>query len=432
MGEVRQQLVPIGRRVRVLREKRGQTQETLAQLLGHSERWMVDVEAGRVDLKLTDLTALADMLGAPVADLITGGITRLESVAPLPPSWRARAAAARMARAPAHDTRWGTQIGAVWFPWVVAGYGPYRHELIESFFHSGEPGYPDEVEEAFRTVHEDVRLRSLRGEEVPYDSDDYKLIRFHVSSRTHRDEEPKLVLHFAPTTYYRMLATDQRLDIPHTSGGRTSTLRERYAGDVDLRVAPVPEFATHWGVGLSVITADGRLLISERGNTAVDPHVMFPSVAEGATRAKDGREDGTPDHFSTAARGMIEELGVSLEPAELTWLSFGANSFLCEYGLVGRVDSTFTADQIEQRRAAGAAKDSWETRRLHAVDFVPEDVVEFCSHPERRFSAFAMIAIVHALMSEYGVVKTESAFRTAKVAVSQHLPGWLVHGEANS
>lgn len=251
MREVKAQLIPVGRRVRELREKRGQTQEALAQLLGHSEHWMVDVEAGRVDLKLTDLMGLAGALGAPVVNLIPGGVTSLGSPALSHPSWRARAVATRMARAPVYDTRWGTRIGVLWFPWVVAGYGPYRPDLIESYYHPGEPGYPDEVDEAFRAVHEDVRLRSLRGEEVPYDSDNYKLIRFHVSSRTHRDEEPKLVLHFAPTTYYRMLATDQRLDIPHTSGGRTFTLRERYAGDVDLRVAPVPEFATHWGVGLA-------------------------------------------------------------------------------------------------------------------------------------------------------------------------------------
>lgn len=34
-------------------------------------------------------------------------------------------------------------------------------------------------------------------------------------------------------------------------------------------------------------------------------------------------------------------------------------------------------------------------------------------------------------VSEYGVAKTESALRAAKVAVGQHLPAWLVHPEAN-
>jgi len=59
-----------------------------------------------------------------------------------------------------------------------------------------------------------------------------------------------------------------------------------------------------------VVTADGWLLVSERGNTAVDPHLYFPAVAEGATRPLDMTKSGAPDHFSTARRGVLEELGV--------------------------------------------------------------------------------------------------------------------------
>jgi hypothetical protein len=63
---------------------------------------------------------------------------------------------------------------------------------------------------------------------------------------------------------------------------------------------------------------------------------------------------------------MEEELGVPLTGEELTWLSFGANAYLYEYGLIGRVDTPFTVEEIERRRALSAAKDSWETRRLYA------------------------------------------------------------------
>jgi hypothetical protein len=261
---------------------------------------------------------------------------------------------------------------------------------------------------------------------VPYDSDDFKLLRFHVSSRTHGYEEPRLVLHFGPTTYFRMLATDQRLDVPLTSGGRTYTLRERYAPDVDLRVRPVPELATHWGVGLSVVTADGLLLVSERGNTAVDPQVFFPSVAEGTTRMMDGDPaSGAPRPLSTAMRGMTEELGISLEADELTWLSFGANSYLCEYALIGLVRTASSFAEIEDRRSVGAAKDHWETRRLHGVEFTPSAVAAFCAQPARPFSAFGLIAIVHALMYEHGIGKVERAFTGIRVAVTQRLPDWL-------
>src|SRR5258708_22459483 len=114
-----------------------------------------------------------------------------------------------------------------------------------------------------------------------------------------------------------MGGTGQGVEVGMTFGGRTFTLRERYGAEVDLHVAPVSELATHWGIGLTVVTSDGRLLISERGNTAVDPHVYFPAVAEGATTAMDAAPNGAPDHFKIASRGVLEELGIPLSPKEL-------------------------------------------------------------------------------------------------------------------
>ncbi len=416
---------PIGERIRACRRQRHLKQAVLAGLVGRSERWLIDIEGGEADLRVSDLIQLARALQIHPAELLTGHCPP----PPIESTAMVRRTRAKAAKIEGLGTQWGTMAGDIWFPWVVASYGPYNHDHIESYFHREEPTYPPEVEESFQALQQDIVRRAAAGEDVPYDSDDFKLVRFHVSSRTRRLEEPKLVLHFAPTTYYRMLATDQRLDVPMTHGGRTFTLRERFASGTDLRVAPVAELATHWGVGLAVVTADHFLLISERGNTAVDPHIFFPSVAEGATRAMDGGENGAPDHLNTARRGLKEELGILLTQEELAWLSFGANTYLCEYALIGRVDTPFTVEEIERRRALGAAKDSWETRRLHAVEFTPPAVAAFCSQPGRRFSAFALITFVHALMHEYGVVKTEAAFTGAKVAVTQQLPAWVHAGE---
>lgn len=396
------------------------TQDQLVHQIGMSTRWLIDVEAGKIDPKLTDAVHLADVLGVTVDALVqdnptSGVVVNLR-----------RLTARQVAHIEQIGTRWGTWLGSVWFPWVVAGVGPYAPQDIEAHWHPEEPGFPSDIEAAFQEICADIHAREARGEEVPYDGEDYKLSGFAVSSRRGRYEAPRLILHFKPTTYYRMLATDQRLDVPITAGGRTYTLRERYAGDVDLRVNPVPEMATHWGVGLAVITADRQLLVAERGNTAVDPFIYFPAVAEGATRGMDAASNGAPDQFKVASRGVLEELGVPLSPDELTWLSFGANSYLCEFGLIGRVDSTYTYDQIERRRALGAARDSWETRRLHALEFDPKAVAEFCSDPMRRFSAFALITLAHTLMHEFGVERTEQAFSDARIQVTQHLPEWLV------
>jgi hypothetical protein len=55
----------------------------------------------------------------------------------------------------------------------------------------------------------------------------------------------------------------------------------------------------------------------------------------------------------------------------------------------------------------------------------PQAVAAFCSQPGQRFSAFALITFVHALMHEYGIAKTEAAFAGAKVAITRQLPAWV-------
>jgi hypothetical protein len=80
-------------------------------------------------------------------------------------------------------TQWGTMVGDVWFPWVVASYGPYRHRHIESYFHSEETAYPSEVEETFHALQQDIIRRAAVGDDVPYDSEDFKGAQAHPSLR---------------------------------------------------------------------------------------------------------------------------------------------------------------------------------------------------------------------------------------------------------
>ena len=337
----------------------------------------------------------------------------------------------RAAKILAHGDRWTTTIGRLRFPWVVAAYGPFAPENIESRYHSDALRYPPEIQISVEAVARDVAERRARGEEAPFNGHGYKLIRFTVSDRTPAEEAPRLVLHFGPTDFFHMLATDQRLDDPAATGDG-STLRSRYATNADLRRAPVPEFATHWGVGLAVLTSDQYLLVSERGNTAVDADVFFPAVAEGANRPGDSHPDTrAPDPLRTAQRGISEELGIELRPDELRWLSFGANSVLCEYALIGIVRSRYSVEEIRRRRSIGQSRDGWETARLHYVDFSPEEVATFMSDPERTFSPFGVIAILHALMDEFGVRDTEAAMNKAHVTLSQTLPRWLTHPDGD-
>lgn len=326
---------------------------------------------------------------------------------------RARVAALSDARA--------TTIGSLTFPWVVAAYGPFRHVDIESHFSPNEPPYPDEIERSLAETSAHLAQRRAAGESVPDDYEGYKLIGFDVASRTAITEDPRLILHFTPTRYVRMLATELRVDEP-LFDRPPRTIRERF-GEVDLRTDVVKEVATFWGIGLAVVTSDRQFVVAERGRLAEAPGVLWPAVGEGASRAKD--EDPAtraPDHFKIAQRGMQEELGIPLEREELTWLSLGANSVDLAFGLIGRVDCPFRFDEIEKRRALGASRDAWEATRLHAIEFDPSVVAAFLSAAERPVSPFACIAIVHTLIGEFGLESCQRAFGRASITVSQTFP----------
>src|SRR4029077_16713743 len=135
-----------------------------AGLIGRSERWLIDIEGGGADLRVSDMIQLARALKIHPAHLLTCDCATptTESTAMV------RRTRAKAAKIEGLGTQWGTLVGDVWFPWVVASYGPYTAGHIESYFHPEEPTYPAEVEESFQALQQDIVRRAAAGEEVPY------------------------------------------------------------------------------------------------------------------------------------------------------------------------------------------------------------------------------------------------------------------------
>jgi transcriptional regulator with XRE-family HTH domain len=69
----------IGQQIRRYRQRRGLTQAVLAQLVGRSERWLIEVEQGHVDPRLSDALLLAQALSIEIAELV-----REVAVRPMP------------------------------------------------------------------------------------------------------------------------------------------------------------------------------------------------------------------------------------------------------------------------------------------------------------------------------------------------------------
>ena len=278
--------------------------------------------------------------------------------------------------------------------------GPWGRDQIVGHYQAKPTAWPDPVKQVVRALTQEVHQASRRGERVPFNGLGYQLTAFDVSQRTVPDEAPLLHLHFRPTDYFTMLATDQRLDARLMIGGQETTLRQEYAAQVDLRQRPVTAFATHFGVAVQIITADGLTLVTERGHTAVDAHVLFPSVAEGASRPVDGDDRQVPHPTRTAMRGLAEEWAVVVEPDKVHWVSFGANAVLCEYGLLGWVALKETWATLERRRAAGVPQDLWEAARVHAIPFQPQAIATFVAE-HQPWSPFALATLYHTLLGHF-------------------------------
>ena len=69
----------VGRRLRTLRRKRGLSQAIVAHRVGHSERWLRNVETGSVDLWVSDALRLAEVLGVEIGDILHARVA--------PPTW---------------------------------------------------------------------------------------------------------------------------------------------------------------------------------------------------------------------------------------------------------------------------------------------------------------------------------------------------------
>lgn len=61
----------VGRNVRAIRDRRGMTQEKLAEVSGFSQQYISDLERGRRNPTIVSLYELAQALGATPVELLT-------------------------------------------------------------------------------------------------------------------------------------------------------------------------------------------------------------------------------------------------------------------------------------------------------------------------------------------------------------------------
>jgi len=297
-------------------------------------------------------------------------------------------------------------VGGITVNWCVIALDHFAAQQIRCSYNRTPASLPDDIEQLRAAFVEDWEQRNQRGEtHLPFNSQMYKLLEFDAGFRQMVDGEevPILRLRFGPMDYFTQIVSDLNVANP---------VRNHYADAASLIEKPVPEFASILGVNLSLVTADGYLIVSERSKHAyLAGGQLHTSVAENILRPIDAGIEGAPDLFRAAVRGAHEELGIQLDTQSLEFGAFGVEPTLCQYSLFAAHHISQTRDDILKLRGVGAPKDKWESTQLLFVPFAPEDVATFVAQTKEQWLPIGLAAIILGLWQiGYSLADIEAAF----------------------
>lgn len=141
-------------------------------------------------------------------------------------------------------------------------------------------------------------------------------------------------------------------------------------------------------------------------------------MAEGSSRPVDANDRQIPHPTRTAIRGIAEELEIDVQAEDIHWISFGANTVLCEYGLIGWIRIAESWADLERRRQAGLPKDTWESARLYAVPMTPKALADFVRN-HQPWSPFALVALFHTLLAHFRWEEVNAAWQSINPVLSE-------------
>jgi hypothetical protein len=250
----------------------------------------------------------------------------------------------------------------------------------------------DEVMHAKKLIQQEEQQKNGKL----WNSEKYHLSKI-VVGREPIHEDITLGLWFKPRDHYTGLATRRCLDDP--------AFRKRYLEDNDW-YTPVVGMSMSMGVDMTVISADGQVILTQRGqNQSVHQGMFNCSVSEAVSPLLDRSTSGpAPDMYRCASRGFAEELGlkesVDFDTSDILFLSFTVDTHYALYGLRGMVKVRKSAEEILQKWHAGV-KDKRENKQMFAIPFTPEGVSSFVFSCE-PFAPGGLVCLYHTLVHEFG------------------------------
>ncbi|CAM02105.1 hypothetical protein [Saccharopolyspora erythraea] len=190
-------------------------------------------------------------------------------------------------------------------------------------------------------------------------------------SRDPRYDEPQLRIHFHQTDY----ATFSVLTNAWAQHVRDLDVETLSAG---LLREVLPGLSHSFGINATVVTADGRLLLTKR-NARISSNRPLTHISVNEGMRADDLTAGRPDPYATLRRGIEEELGIDIPPAAGVFHSLILDANRYQWAFLGHVDLAGTkwdAARVKAARAAGRSIDNWETDAVRDIPFTFDAVVE--------------------------------------------------------
>ena len=151
-----------------------------------------------------------------------------------------------------------------------------------------------------------------------------------------------LSLWLKPRDHYTGLATRRCLDNPD--------FRAKYLPEDWDWNTPITGFSCSMGVDMTVVSSDGCVLLTQRGqNQSVHRGMFNCSVSEAVSPLLDRSTTGqATDFYHCDSRGFAEELGlresIDFSSSDILFLSFTVDTHYALYGLRGMVKVNKSAE----------------------------------------------------------------------------------------
>jgi DNA-binding Xre family transcriptional regulator len=288
---------------------------------------------------------------------------------------------------------------------VLDGNGEEAYDPVNIHTHyDPQPAtFFEEVRQAKEQIEREQAQKRMNGEPYQWNGEKYHLSKIVVSREPVR-EHMTLGLWFKPRDHFTGLATRRCLADP--------AFREKYLTDDHDWYTPIAGMSMSMGIDITVISADGYAILTQRGaHLSVHQNAFHSSVSEAVSPAFDQNTTSqAPDLYRSACRGLAEELGLrehaDFSVSDIQILSFTVDTHYALYGLRGMVKVDKNADDIVRSWNAHA-KDKMESKQVFAVPFAPEEICAFVlSHNPW---AGGLICLYHSLVHEFGREEVESA-----------------------